>query len=232
MKKVPTVLAWTLAVCMITAVPAPSARSEVNVNIGIGIPLPPPLVIPVPPPIVPIPRTDVYFPPTVDVDILFFGGYWYRPYRDHWFRARSYNGPWIFVEPRYVPRSVIAVPPGYRHIPHGHQHIPYGQFKKNWDRWDRERYWYRDHDWQSEYWQPRGKPPHYRDGYGHNKPKHDNWHDGGPPGHRGQEDRWGGPPPGPPRKGDKWDRGGPPGHQGEDSWGGGPSGPSGRGKGH
>jgi hypothetical protein len=164
----------------------------VNVNVGIGIPLPPPLVIPVPPPMIPIPRTSVYFPPTIDVDILFFGGYWYRPYQDHWFRARSYSGPWVFVEPRRVPRAVISLPPDYRHIPPGHRHIPYGQFKKNWGRWDRERYWHRDHNWRTEYWRPKGPPPKYRDqGYGRVKPKHDNWRDRGAPGNKGRGDKKG-----------------------------------------
>lgn len=213
MKKLKIGLSCLAAILVTVTAPLVPARAGVNVNIGIGIPLPPPLVIPVPPPLIPIPRTNVYFPPAIDVDILFFGGYWYRPYRDHWFRAHSYNGPWIYVEPQRVPRAVIGVPPGYRQVPPGHQHIPYGQFKKNWQRWDKDRYWYRDHDWNSEYWRPRGNPPTYRDqGYGYNKPKNDHWQDGGPPGHRGQGDNWGGPPPGHPP--DSWG-GGPPGHQGK-----------------
>jgi hypothetical protein len=200
MKKLKIVLACLAVIFAILAAPVAPAKAEVNVNIGIGIPLPPPLVIPVPPPIIPIPRTNVYFPPTVDVDILFFGGYWYRPYRDHWFRAHSYNGPWIYVEPQRVPRAVIGVPPGYRHIPPGHQHIPYGQFKKNWQRWDKDRYWYRDHDWNAEYWRHQGKPPKYVDDRYDRGPKYDNRYEGGPYG--------------PPGKKDKWNGGGPPGHQG------------------
>ncbi len=168
---------------------APSP-AEVKVSVGIGIPLPPPLVIRVPPPVIPIPRTNVYFPPTIDVDILFFGGYWYRPYQDHWFRARAYNGPWVFVEPHRVPRAVIDLPPDYRRIPPGQRHIPYGQFKKYHDRWDRERYWDRDHDWRTEYWRPQGPPSKYRDkGYKKGKPKHDKWQEGGPPGHKDKGDK-------------------------------------------
>lgn len=181
------------------------ARSpaEVNVNIGIGIPLPPPLIIPVPPPMIPIPQTNVYFAPTVDVDILFFGGNWYRPYRDHWFRARFYNGPWVFIETHRVPRAVVSLPPGYRQVPPGHRHIPYGQFKKNWNRWDKNRYWDRDHDWRSEYWRHERRPPvPPRPGpeKAHKKP--DKWHEGGPPGHQEKKDKnWEGRPPGHPGKG-------------------------------
>lgn len=231
MKTLKIGLVFSGAILMTFCSFAATSRAEVNVNIGIGIPLPPPLVIPVPPPILPIPRTSVYFAPTIDVDILFFGGYWYRPYQDHWFRARSYNGPWIFVEPQRIPRAIIALPPDYRHVPPGHRHIPYGQFKKNWNRWDRERYWYRDHDWRSEYWRPHGKPPKYVDHGYQRGPQHDKWQDrgpygppgkkdkwegGGPPGHGGKGDKWnGGGPSGKPGKGDKWDGGGPPGHQGK-----------------
>ena len=192
MKKVKIGLVFIGAVFIIITSSVAPSPAEVNVNVGIGIPLPPPLVIPVPPPMIPIPRTYVYFPPTIDVDILFFGGYWYRPHQDHWFRARSYNGPWIFVEPHRIPRAVISLPPDYRHIPPGYRPIPYGQFKKYRVRWERERYWDRDHDWRTEYWRPKGLPPKYRDeGYGKVKPKHDKWQDGGPPGHKGKGDKKG-----------------------------------------
>jgi len=193
MKKIIIGLVFIGALFITITWSAASSLAGVQVNVGIGIPLPPPLVIPVPPPVIPIPGTAVYFPPTIEVDMLFFGGYWYRPYRDHWFRAHFYNGPWVFVEPRRVPRAVISLPPDYRHIPPGHRHIPYGQFKKNWGRWDRERYWDREHDWRTEYWRPQGPPPHHRDeGSGRIKPKVAQWQDGGPPGPRGRGDRWAG----------------------------------------
>ena len=112
MEKIKIGLAFIGAIFIILTSLAVPSPAEVNINVGIGIPLPPPLVIPFPPPMIPIPRTYVYFPPTIDVDILFYGGYWYRPHRDHWFRARSYNGPWVFVEPPRVPRAVISSAPG------------------------------------------------------------------------------------------------------------------------
>ena len=108
MEKIKIGLAFVGAIFIILTSSIAPSPAEVNINVGIGIPLPPPLVIPFPPPMIPIPRTYVYFPPNIDVDILFFGGYWYRPHQDHWFRARSYNGPWIFVEPHRIPRAVIS----------------------------------------------------------------------------------------------------------------------------
>jgi hypothetical protein len=221
MKKIKIGLALIGAIFITLTWSVAPSSAGVNVHVGIGIPLPPPLVIPVPPPVVPIPRTSVYFPPTIDVEILFFGGYWYRPYQDHWFRSRSYNGPWVFLEPHRVPRALIGLPPDYRHIPPGYRHIPYGQFKKNWGRWDRERYWDRDHDWRREYWRPQRSSAPYRD-QRRIRPRPDQWQEGGPPGHSGG--------------GDRWDGGGPPGHRGKgdkgEGRGGERPGHPGRGKGH
>ena len=203
MKKIKIGLALIGAIFITLTWSVDPSSAGVNVHVGIGIPLPPPLVIPVPPPVVPIPRTSVYFPPTIDVEILFFGGYWYRPYQDHWFRARSYNGPWVFVESHRVPHAVISLPPDYRHIPPGYRHIPYGQFKKNWGRWDRERYWDRDHDWRTEYWRPQ-RPPAPHGDEGRIRPRPEKRQEGGPPGPRGRGDRWdggGGEMPGHPGRG-------------------------------
>jgi hypothetical protein len=108
-----------------------------------GLPAPPlpPLVVPAPPPVVLIPGTYVYFPPDVDGDLLFYQGYWYRPFGGRWYRAYHYNGPWGFISMGRVPRVLINLPPGYRNAPPGHQRIPHGQLKKNWRTWEREKHW-------------------------------------------------------------------------------------------
>ena len=103
----------------------------------------PPLLVPAPPPLVVIPGTYVYFPPDVRDDLLFYHGYWYRPYQGKWYRAAHYNGPWGFVALRRVPRVLIDLPHGYRSIPPGHERIPYGRLKKNWKAWERDRHWER-----------------------------------------------------------------------------------------
>jgi hypothetical protein len=101
-------------------------------------PLPPlpPLVVPAPPPVVVIPGTYAYFAPDVDVDLFFYGGFWYRPYGGRWYRSSHYGGPWGFVGPNRVPRVLIN-----RNVPPGHERIPYGQLKKNWRGWEREKHW-------------------------------------------------------------------------------------------
>ena len=114
--------------------------AEVNVNIGIGIPLPS-VVISAPPSVLLIPSTYVYFAPDVEVDILFYHGYWYRPHHGHYYRATSYNGPWGAIAPSSVPRAVSRVPSDFRHVPPGHARIPHGELKKNWKTWEKEKHW-------------------------------------------------------------------------------------------
>lgn len=150
MKRAKTYLLFVGMMFVMTMLyPAPG-NSRVNVNIGISVP--PPFVFPAPPELVVVPGTYVYFAPGFDVDIFFYHGYWYRPYEGHWFRARSYRGPWAYSAPARVPGVLLHLPPDYRHLPPGHERIPYGQFKRNWRRWDRERYWDRHPggEWQRE----------------------------------------------------------------------------------
>jgi hypothetical protein len=129
--------------------------AEVNVNVGIGLPPPPPLAIPAPPPMFVIPRTYVYFAPQADVDILFYHGYWYRPYRGYWYRSGTYNGKWVYIAPQRVPSVLINLPPDYRRVPPGHRQIPYGEFRKNWKTWDRDKYWdkHGGREWHGEKWE-------------------------------------------------------------------------------
>lgn len=117
--------------------------AEVSINVGIEVP-PPPLVISAPPPVFVIPGTYVYFAPDVAVDLFFYHGYWYRPYRGYWYRSTSYNGKWYHVAPNRVPSVVLNLPPHFRQVPAGHHHIPYVQLKKNWKTWEKERYWERN----------------------------------------------------------------------------------------
>ena len=102
--------------------------SGVNVNINVG---PPAVVIAEPPEVIVVPQTMVYFAPGVGVDLFFHAGYWWTPKEERWFRARSYNGPWIIVAPRAVPVEIVRVPRDYRKV-YAHEHrIPYGQLKKH-----------------------------------------------------------------------------------------------------
>jgi hypothetical protein len=116
------------------------SAAEVSVNIGIGVPLPS-VVIPAPPPVVVVPTTYVYFVPDVSVDIFFYHGYWYRPHKGHYYRATSYNGPWVVLAPKAVPGAVMHVPSDFRQVPPGHQRISHAELKKNWQTWEKEKHW-------------------------------------------------------------------------------------------
>jgi len=117
-----------------------SARSEAGVNVSIGINIPA-YRFAAPPAVVVLPGTYGYFVPDADIDIFFYHNYWYRPYEGRWYRSRGYNGPWGFIEPHRVPRFFMDLPPDYRHVRPGFERVPYGQFKKNWRKWERDKYW-------------------------------------------------------------------------------------------
>ena len=101
------------------------AGVQFNINIG-----PPPIVVAAPPEVVAIPGSQVYFVPQSGIDVFFFGGYWWSPRGDRWYRAGAYNGPWSVIKRRYVPGPVIGVPRDYRQRFARERHIPYGQWKK------------------------------------------------------------------------------------------------------
>jgi len=111
------------------------ARAEVGVSINIG---PPQIVVSAPPAVVMIPGSQVHFVPDPQIDVFFYGGYWWSPRGDRWYRARAYNGPWGVIERGRVPRSVIYVPRDYRARYERERHVPYGQWKKDRNRWDRD----------------------------------------------------------------------------------------------
>lgn len=115
------------------------AEAEVNVNVGINLP---PVRYAAPPEVVVIPGTYVYIVPDLEVDVLFFQGYWWRPYEGHWYRSSSYEGRWRHVEPRKVPRGLSALPPDYRHrVSPGYERVHHRDVQKNWKRWEKDKRW-------------------------------------------------------------------------------------------
>lgn len=116
---------------------------------GYGPPPPPPAAVApppafafaTPPDVVPIPGTYAYFVPGIGVDVLFYGGSWYRPFGGHWFRAASYNGPWLFTPGPRVPGVLVHLPHGWRNVPRGYRPIPHAELHGNWEKWERERHW-------------------------------------------------------------------------------------------
>jgi len=136
-------------------------RAEVGINIGISLPLPPPIIFPAPPEVVVIPNTYVYVVPDVQVDIFFYGGWWYRPWEGRWYRSRHYDRGWVYY--RYTPKFYYDMDFRWREYYrnrnwHGHrwehQRIPYHNLQKSWKSWQNNRYWEREKKWDVKRYHP------------------------------------------------------------------------------
>jgi hypothetical protein len=100
-----------LLISVVGFVPAMAAAGP-NVNIDIHIGGPPQLVV--------VPRTPVYYAPTLPYNYFFYGGQYYVYHNGAWFFGPTFNGPWGMLEVRYVPRPILAVPVEYYGAPPGH----------------------------------------------------------------------------------------------------------------
>lgn len=130
-------------------------ETGVNVNVGGSeihvnkVNNPPAIRFAVPPDVVVIPGTYVYMVPDIDADILFFQGYWWRPFEGRWYRSQDFNGQWNYVEKGRVPSELRALPQDYHNrLSPGYERIHHGDLKKNWNHWEKEKYWDRkgEHD--------------------------------------------------------------------------------------
>ncbi len=144
MKKQRLVLLYVSLLLSMVTVGSSQSYAGVNVSVGINLPA---FTFAAPPSMVVIPGTYAYFAPDAAVDIVFYSGYWYRPYGGRWYRATGYNGPWVYVAPARVPRILIDLPPDYRHAYGGHPHIAYSDFHRNWKKWEKQKHWEHDERW-------------------------------------------------------------------------------------
>ena len=127
------------ALLLVLTVSAIQSEAGVNVNIGVNLPA---YRFAAPPEVVVIPGTYVYTVPDIDVDILFYQGYWWRPYEGRWYRSLDYRGGWRFVEPGRIPLGLRELPHDYRHrLSPGYERISHRDVQKNWKKWEKERYW-------------------------------------------------------------------------------------------
>jgi hypothetical protein len=148
---------------MLAGVTSP-AHAGTRIGIGINLPV---FTFAAPPPVVVIPGTYAYFAPEADIDIVFYNGFWYRPYEGRWFRARGYNGPWGHIEGRRVPGVLRELPPDYRRTYRERPRIAYRDFHRNWRGWEKSRHWERDEGWRSgrEHYRPQKDGGHRAGGH-------------------------------------------------------------------
>jgi hypothetical protein len=100
--------------------------------------------------LLPVPGAYAYFAPTIDIDVFFYRGNWYHPYRNQWYQGRSYNGPWNHLAPQNVPGQLRNLPRDYRRNPGGYNPIPHQEVERNWDRWEKDKRWDSHKDWRDE----------------------------------------------------------------------------------
>jgi hypothetical protein len=124
-----------------------AAQAEVNVGISIGINMPtyPHLTV--------VPGYPVYYDPDADGNYFFYDGQYWVYDDDNWYASSWYNGPWMMVDPFYVPVYVLRVPVRYYRRPPmyfsawrrdapprwgDHWGRGWEQRRNGWDRWDRK----------------------------------------------------------------------------------------------
>ena len=143
-------LLGTLFLALVFVFPAPT-MARVNVNVGISLP---PIVFGGPPELVVIPETNVYAVPSVDADIYFYGGWWWRPWEGKWYRSHNYDSGWGYY--RGSPSFYRSVPSGWRNDYRqnrwkgnqwNHQTVRHQQVQQNWRGWEKNKHWEKQNSW-------------------------------------------------------------------------------------
>jgi hypothetical protein len=125
-----------------------------RVDVGVSVPLPPAIVFSGSPNLVVIPETYVYADPDLDVDIFFYGGWWWRPWEGRWYRSRDYRSGWNHYQE--VPSFYRQVLPGWRNSYREgrwkenqweQQRMPHQKVQQNWNTWEKSRYWEKHNNW-------------------------------------------------------------------------------------
>mgnify|MGYP000882778056 CR=1 FL=1 len=143
-----------ILLALIFVMPTSASAMGGRVDVGVSIPLPPGIVFSAPPEMVVIPETYVYVVPDVDVDIFFYGGWWWRPWEGRWYRSQSYNSGWAHYQS--VPSFYREIPSGWRNDyrqrrwggqPWNYQRIPHQQVQQNWSGWEKNKHWEKQNTW-------------------------------------------------------------------------------------
>ena len=127
-----------------------AAQAQVAVHVGVDIPVFPRLVV--------VPNYPVYYAPDVRANYFFYDGFFWNFNVDdgYWYSSTWYNGPWVAVEPIYVPQPILVVPYRYYHVRPAYWvgwaydrpprwDVYWGpswvERRHGWDHWDRNRRW-------------------------------------------------------------------------------------------
>ena len=94
-----------LCVSLGVAVPTAFAQVSVGVTIGINVPVYPRLVL--------VPGYPVYYAPGLSANYFFYDGRYWVYINDNWYDSFWYDGPWVLVQPEFVPVYILRVPVRY-----------------------------------------------------------------------------------------------------------------------
>lgn len=142
-------------------------RSE-SVHVDVSVAAPPPVTFHRPPQLVVIPETYVYAVPSIDIDIYFFDGWWWRSWEDRWYRSRSYSSGWVYYQ--HVPVFYRDIPREWRRFYRerrwrdhdwDYHPVPYREVERNWQSWERNRYWEKEKKWNIRVKSPKGSRKSY-----------------------------------------------------------------------
>jgi len=109
------------------------ASAQVDLQIHLGLPVAPPLVVVQP---------GIQVVPAFEEEVFFHRGWYWARRGPSWYRARSPQVAFAYVEPRLVPAPLVRLPPGhYRQYRAGERHAWKEQEKaerKAWKRHEKE----------------------------------------------------------------------------------------------
>jgi hypothetical protein len=109
-----------LAAALLLGTLAPTSAANVNIGVSIGSAPPPPVfVFEDEPEVILVPRSRVYYVGHSDFDLFRYGRYWYINRGGWWYRARSYSGPFAYLEYAKIPVEIVRVPGKYHRHPLG-----------------------------------------------------------------------------------------------------------------
>lgn len=109
-----------LALACASCAPASTGGAYYGYSMALSSAPPPRVYFVDEPVLVMVPGTSVYVVENTPYDMFRYGSYWYLSTGPTWYRARTPSGPYVAVELRSVPKSVLTVPAKHwkRH-PHG-----------------------------------------------------------------------------------------------------------------
>jgi hypothetical protein len=127
-----------------------TAQAQIGVHVGVDIPVFPRLVV--------VPGYPVYYAPAVRANYFFYDGFfWVFNVDDgYWYSSTWYNGPWVAVEPAFIPQPILVIPYRYYRVRPAYWggwaydrpprwDVFWGpswvESRRGWDHWDRNRRW-------------------------------------------------------------------------------------------